>query len=241
MSGPEGLRAAGLALRYWQHRQQVSTHNLANVETTGFQARRAFSTLTASGTPALGTAVDARRGAVRETGAPLDLTVAGGGSLVVRSEAGEELVRSGSFALDGNGQVIDERGRRLMAEGGALVLPPGPVEIDAGGNVSVAGERVARLRIDRIDPATEVPGGVRPAPDGVRGAAAPAASLPGDAEGEVRGPVIRQGYLEGSNVSALDALVELTTIQRSYEAVLGSVRTLDATLETIANRIGRVG
>ncbi len=239
MSGPEGLRAAGLALRYWQHRQQVSTHNLANVETTGFQARRAFSTLTSAGTPALGTAVDVRRGPVRETGAPLDLTVAGEGSLVVQSEAGDELVRSGSFALDGNGQVIDERGRRLMAEGGPLVLPPGPVEIDAGGNVSVAGERVARLRIDGAEAiaSSQIPSGVRPSP----GARAAGASRPAEVEGEGRVPVIRQGYLEGSNVSALDALVELTTIQRSYEAVLGSVRTLDATLETIANRIGRVG
>jgi flagellar basal-body rod protein FlgF len=230
-----------LALRYWQHRQQVSTHNLANVETTGFQAKRVFSTLTASGTPALGTTVDERRGAVRETGSPLDLTVVGGGRLVVRSEAGEEYVRSGSFALDGSGQVIDERGRRLLAENGSLVLPPGPVEIDAGGNVSVAGERVARLRIDRTSAAAapDSTDNLRPRVEG-------RSAEPVQDPGEARAPeedvmVVRQGYLEGSNVSALDALVELTTIQRSYEAVLGSVRTMDATLETIANRLGRVG
>lgn len=242
MSGPEGMRAAGQALRYWQHRQEITTHNLANVETTGFQARRVFTALEGSGIPALGTSIDARRGVLRETGAPLDLSVGGGGRLVVRSEAGEEHVRSGSFAVDGSGQVIDERGRRLVAEGGDLVLPPGPVEIDAGGNVTVAGERVARLRIDTASDAARPGARVDSLRPPVEGRAVEPAAGPGDVEGtEEATVVVRQGYLEGSNVSALDALVELTTIQRSYEAVLGSVRTLDATLETIANRIGRLG
>jgi flagellar basal-body rod protein FlgG len=57
-----------------------------------------------------------------------------------------------------------------------------------------------------------------------------------------QGPVVvRQGYLEGSNVSTLDALIEMTSIQRSHQAVQNSVRTLDATLETIVNRLGRIG
>lgn len=243
MSGPEGLRAAGRALQYWQHRQQVNTHNLANVETTGFQARRVYSTLIAGGLPALGTAVDTRRGALHETGAPLDLTVTEG-YLVVGAGAGEERIRSGSFALDGNGRVIDEKGRPLMAEGGALVVPPGPVEIDAGGNVTVAGEWVARLRVERdFAPSDE------PVPIGAVGmtgaefAGDPSVSPPLDEDGvRPEGLVsVRQGYLEGSNVSALDALIEMTTIQRAYDAVQGSVRTLDAALETIVNRLGRIG
>ena len=67
-----------------------------------------------------------------------------------------------------------------------------------------------------------------------------------DGAGEVGDPVpeelidVRQGFLEGSNVSALDSLIEMTTIQRSYEAVQNSVRTLDSVMETVANRLGRV-
>jgi flagellar basal body rod protein FlgG len=36
-------------------------------------------------------------------------------------------------------------------------------------------------------------------------------------------------------------MVDLITIQRAYAAVQGGVRTLDGILDTIANRIGRVG
>jgi flagellar basal body rod protein FlgG len=36
-------------------------------------------------------------------------------------------------------------------------------------------------------------------------------------------------------------MVELINIQRAYAAVQGGVRTLDGVLDTVANRIGRVG
>jgi len=51
---------------------------------------------------------------------------------------------------------------------------------------------------------------------------------------------VRQGFLEGSNVNALDSLIEMTTIQRSFEAVQRSVTTIDSMMETISNRLGRV-
>jgi len=53
--------------------------------------------------------------------------------------------------------------------------------------------------------------------------------------------LVRQGYLADSNVGALDALIEMTTIQRAFQAVQGSLRILDETLETAVNRLGRVG
>lgn len=240
MSGPEGLRAAGRALQYWQRRQEINAHNLANSETTGFQARRVFATLVGGGLPEVGTTIDARRGALRETGGALDLALIGDGHLVVEGSDGEHAVRSASFALDGQGRVIDERGRALLGEGGPLVLPPGPVEVDAGGTVTVAGEVVGRLRIERgPSPLDRGDPSVRPdAPGGVPAARPAETEDPFSGE---RSVVVRQGYLEGSNVSTLDALIEMTSIQRSHQAVQNSVRTLDATLETIVNRLGRIG
>jgi flagellar hook-basal body protein len=251
MSGPDSLRAAGEALIYWQQRQQVASNNLANVETAGFRAQRVFSQVLDSGVPHVGTVEDRRAGELRQTGAPLDLALIGEGAFVVRSGAGEELVRSGSFTLDPSGRIVDAQGRALMGDSGELALPPGPVLIDARGRVSVAGETVGRLRVardsatrDTTDVAgrrTERATGEVPADRATGGSDTPGLGAgPGLetlADEEV---LVRQGYLEGSNVSALDQLVELTTIQRSYEAVTNSVQAIDSVMETIANRLGRV-
>jgi flagellar basal body rod protein FlgG len=42
-------------------------------------------------------------------------------------------------------------------------------------------------------------------------------------------------------VSTLESMVDLITIQRTYAAVQGGMRTVDSVLDTIVNRIGRVG
>ena len=50
---------------------------------------------------------------------------------------------------------------------------------------------------------------------------------------------IRQGHLEDSNVSSIDALVDMITIQRSYAAAQKTMVTLDDIRGTIANDLGR--
>lgn len=250
--GPEGLRAAGHALLYWQRRQEVNTHNLANSETAGYRARRVFAEMLDGGIPAVGTRVDERVGELRRTGAPLDLALAGEGSFVVQTPDGEKPVRSGSFSLDPDGRIVDASGNVLLGTTGPLVVPPGPVEIDARGGVSVDGEQVGRLRVvsDRASSAPMAGEEVLPGGRGVE----PGAEAGGMARGNGRSGgsggisddlpdeliTVRQGYLEESNVSALDALIEMTTIQRSFAAVQTSVRAIDSIMETVANRIGRV-
>lgn len=238
MSGPPSLRAAGHALVYWQQRQEVNAHNLANTETAGYRARRVFAETIAGGLPSMGTVVDPREGDLTRTGGSLDLALEGPGRFVVDTPSGEKLVRSGSFSLDGDGQIVDEDGNPLLGSTGPLVLPPGPVSIDTRGGVSVAGERVGRLRVVRGDGPSDdgVIGPMRTGPvSGDVGASArELEELPEDVV------TVRQGYIEGSNVSALDALVEMTTIQRSFQSVQNSVRAIDSVMETVANRLGRV-
>lgn len=230
--GPESLRAAGQALSYWQRRAEVVTHNLANAETAGFRGARVFTEMMADGVPRVGTRTDDRAGALRQTGSPLDLAVRGDGWFVVRSDDGESLVRTGSFTLDRDGKVVDPRGRELMAESGPLILPEGPVEIDAQGRVLVAGVDVGRLRMEVADPAALQ---AAPGRDGRAELRSTGAELPV----EVR--AVRQGYLEDSNVQPLESMVELGVVQRSFDAVQNSVRVLDEILDTAVNRIGRVG
>ena len=53
--------------------------------------------------------------------------------------------------------------------------------------------------------------------------------------------MIRQGFLEDSNVQALESMVELGMVQRSFDSVQNSLRVLDEVLDTAVNRLGRVG
>ena len=244
MSGPPSLRAAGHALMYWQRRQEVNANNLANVETPGFRAQRVFSEVLNGGLPAIGTVTDVRAGELRETGGPLDLALQGEGRFVVETPNGPKLVRSGSFALDRDGQVVDADGYPLMGVNGPLVLPPGPVQIDQTGGVRVEGELVGRVRVVRADergaPTSAVGGGAQVSPalaSGRDGSIQNQDSLQDIGRESVQ---IRQGYIEGSNVNALGALIEMTTIQRSFEAVQNTVRTIDSMMETVSNRLGRV-
>jgi len=243
MSGPPSLRAAGHALMYWQRRQEVNANNLANVETAGFRAQRVFAQAMPGGIPALGTVVDTRPGGLSETGSPLDLALEGPGRFVVETPDGARLVRSGSFALDAEGRIVSEEGHPLVGTGGVLVLPPGPVQIDNRGVVTVGDERIGTLKVVReLDPgeSQSAPGGGVTRPERASFRDDSFAAMESLEELPTSEVTVRQGYLEGSNVSALGSLIEMTTIQRSFEAVQNSVRVIDSMMETVANRIGRV-
>ena len=224
------MRAAGRALAYWERRQEIASNNLANTETPGFKGQRVFAQLLdGMGAPVAGVRDDLTAGVIRETGRPLDVALSGDGFLVVEAEDGEALRRGGSLSLDAAGVLVDSAGRPVLGRDGPIVVPPGVVEIDAAGAVTVDGEAVAALRLERSPAAA-----LERVGDGLWRSAArepvPAGEL-----------MVRQGSLEGSNVEALDGMIEMIEVQRNYAAIQRGVITLDGVLETIANRIGRVG
>ena len=70
----------------------------------------------------LSTRADISQGALRDTGAPLDLAFDGEGFAVVSTPRGERWVRGGALTIDpGNRRTL--RGTPLLGEKGAIVLP----------------------------------------------------------------------------------------------------------------------
>jgi flagellar basal body rod protein FlgG len=231
MSGPiNGMRQAASAMRYLERRQEVVSNNLANVDTHGFKGERVFARMLDDGLgPVADATTDLRAGSLKETGSPLDIAIGGDGFLVVQTPQGERLTRGGSFRLDETGQVVDPRGNVLLGEGGPLNIEGGTIEIDAAGRIFVDGKDAGTLRVENVPAGTEMvhEEGTLFAADG---AASPVAS------GERR---IRQGYLEDSNVSSIDALVDMITIQRAYTAAQKTMVTLDDIRGTIANDLAK--
>ena len=57
-------------------------------------------------------------------------------------------------------------------------------------------------------------------------------------ESRVEDPIIHQGKLENSNVEAVNEMVSLIELQRSFETTQKALRTLDDALAKAANNIG---
>jgi flagellar basal-body rod protein FlgF len=229
MAEINGMIRAANALHYWERRQEIAAHNLANADTTGFKAERVFARMMGDAIPVADTATDMRAGALTHTGQPLDFALADGAFLSVGTAGGERLSRGGSFMLDGESRIVDMSGNPLLGEQGEIVVPPGAIDVDARGVVRVDGQEVATLRVQTVPPDVGLThdAGTLFLPD-------PAAA---DQPPEER--QVRQGHLEGSNVSTVGSLVDLISIQRNYAAVQRAVVTLDGVRNTISNELGR--
>ena len=113
--------------------QAVNAHNLANVNTIGFQADLAnFRAQLVDGPGhesrayALGETAGARfeKGAIQSTGRTLDVAVNGDGWLAVQAVDGSEAyTRAGNLRVNINGQLLTGAGHPVMGESGPLVIP----------------------------------------------------------------------------------------------------------------------
>jgi flagellar basal-body rod protein FlgG len=225
-----GIVTAARTLSYYSRLQEVTTNNLANVNTAGFKADRLTAQRLADlehPTPVQVT--DLRQGTLRGTGRELDLALEGDGFFVVETRAGERLFRGGSLRLDGQGRIVDTDGDPVLGQNGTIALTGTKIEIRPDGTVLDDGHEAGRLRVVNL--------------------AADAALLK-ESNGRLRlerGALVdadetrvRQGHLEEANLNPIATMVSLVEIQRAYQANVTAVRTMDGVLSSITNDLGRV-
>jgi flagellar basal-body rod protein FlgG len=232
-------------------RLEITTNNLANVNTAGFKAQQllvealepgAIQTTGGYGTlvstpgatvPAIAykTVTDTSQGSVRESGNPLDAAISGPGFFAIGTPNGERYTRQGQFHLGPAGVLLGPGGHAVLGQNGEEIrLPPGRIEIDAHGGVSVDDAPVGRLRLVRFD-APE-----RLVPEGTALYAAPADMAPADVDvGETQ---LVPGSIELANVDAVQGLLELIDVARGFEAYMQAMRQVDGTIETAIAQVG---
>ena len=235
---PTGINNVAAAMRNLEHRQELVANNLANVSTDGFKGERAFARLLADGsTPAIDTATDFRSGPITQTGAPLDLALTGPGFFVVQSPAGERYSRGGSLRLDDNGHLVDPNGNALLGESesgepsGPIIVPSDArdIHISSAGAVVTGTTPIGQLRLERVTANTR---------------------LQHDAGGlflppTTRTPIanadrtIRQGAREESNVTSIESLVDMISIQRAYASAQKVMTTIDSARGLSVSEIGK--
>ncbi|WP_306396164.1 flagellar basal body rod protein FlgF [Telluria beijingensis] len=224
------------------HAQQVRANNLANADTPGFRANiELASTQALAGygyddvhlSRGVADAVSTRNGTVRDTGRALDVAVNGNGYLAVEFGEGEAYTRAGAIAIDADG-ALTVGGRPLLGEGGPIVLPPHTaVDIAKDGTISVLpeGGTITQI-IDRLRLVSAEGAQLAKNESGL--------IVPRDGEPLAADPnvTVRGGALEGSNVSAVEEMVAVMSLNRSFELQMKMFKASDSMNESGNRLIG---
>ena len=224
-----GMTSAAAALQMLERRQQVLANNLANANTRGFKADTVFARMVGDAVAAADSAVDMRQGSLTETHNGLDVAVQGDGFMVVKTPAGERLVRGGSFELNNNRELVDASGNQVLGEDGPITVPPGAVTIDNSGLMKVDSKPIAQLRLETVDPKVKLvhEGGTMFLPDASRKSVASADRK------------IHQGFIEESNVNTMSAMSEMIEVMQRYGAAQKSIATLDSARGIAVNDLAK--
>ncbi|MEJ5250897.1 MAG: flagellar hook-basal body protein [Chthonomonadetes bacterium] len=241
-----GLQIAASGMLAQQVRHDVIANNLANADTTGYKADEAvFRTALESaiwrhhdpyrgaeaprvGVMPFGTEVDEihtdlRPGAITLTGRSLDVAIDGDGFFVVNTPQGERYTRDGAFRQLADGTLVTTDGMPVLGTRGVIRSAGVPITIAPNGDVLANGQVVDRLRIVQVQNA------VKEGANRFAGNAQPLQQFS-----------LQVGALERSNVSVVQAMVDMITAMRAYEASHRAVLAHDETLQRAVNDVGKV-
>jgi flagellar basal-body rod protein FlgF len=168
-------------------------------------------------------------GAVTPTGNLLDVAIQDQGMFVVRRGGGQEAyTRSGKFHLDAQGYLVTSAGLNVLDDQGAEIqIPEGGQDIQILGNgtirVTLLGQMfdtpIARLKL--VNP---LPRTLERLPDGLFGT-----NEDLDVSEDVK---VLQGSLEGSNVNAAQAMVQMIAQNRLFDLNIRLVQAAEQNSKT---------
>lgn len=228
------IHTSASALRASMARQAATANNIANAATIGFKAEMAsvqplwlrgegFDSRAVASEEVL--AADMKPGAITQTGRPLDVAMQRDGLLAVQSRDGSEAyTRRGDLILADSGLLTTGDGLPVMGESGPITLPPADhVEIDGTGTIYIR-----PTGADPAQPLQKVDQLKLVSPQGSRIAKGldtlfrqtAGGTLPSDPDAR-----LIPGSLEGSNVNASQALIDMIDASRSWENQIKLVTT----------------
>lgn len=229
--------------------QTAHANNLANVNTTGFKSDLAQ----ARAMPVIGAgfqsrvyamterpATDLSAGANNSTGRELDVAIQGSGWIAVQaSDGGEAYTRAGELHVDAVGQLRTGSGLPVLGDGGPIVLPPSSkIEIGADGTVTVRveGSQARELAVvDRIKLVNPDPQTLSKGQDGLL-------RVNGGADAAID-PLVRlkSGYVETSNVNAVNELTSLIDLSRRFEMNIKMMKSAEENAAAAARVLQDIG
>lgn len=256
----KGLYTAYTGMINQQHRMDVLTNNLANVNTNGYKKEGAtsqsFDSVLAlkikdtSEGPYIAKRIgynnpgvkigegytDFSQGPMKKTESPFDLALTDSGFFAISftNKAGESSVkytRDGNFTLTQEGYLVTQDGDAVLNEDGD------PVQIDPlmEAQINVRGQIIQGGSVVDTIKITDFEDYNYLEHYGENYFA------PIDGAQEIETETgVYAGYLETSNVSVVSEMVNMIAVQRAYDSNQKVITTIDSTLEISANRLGKV-
>ncbi|OJY66922.1 MAG: flagellar biosynthesis protein FlgF [Sphingobium sp. 66-54] len=224
---------ARTAMRGAMARQTAIANNLANANTAGFRAEIVNASARWVGGQTFNSraeavdqviAADMKVGTVTQTGNPLDIAVDGDALIAVQANDGSEgYTRRGDLKLNESGLLTTGDGFPVLGGGGPITLPPADsitIAKDGGIWIVPQGGQIDQPQlVDTIKLANAKGSTIAKGTDNlfreVNGGA-----LPQDPFGSVTA-----GALEGSNVNATAALVQMIEASRAWETQIKMIDT----------------
>lgn len=252
----ESLAVVRTGLEGEQAKMDVISNNLANINTTGFKkARAVFADLLyqdptqvggftsqatnypsglqqGTGANVVATEPVVLQGSLEQTGNALDLAINGQGYFQILTPSGQlAYTRDGTFQLSAQGQVVTPKGYLLQPP---ITVPRAAQSITVGtdGTVSVQLQGQANpSQIGLIQLANFVnPAGLQNVGNNLA-TETQASGTPNTGQPSQNGlGTLAQGYLEGSNVSVVDEMIDMIATQRAYELNTQAAKNVDQML-----------
>lgn len=258
------LRTASLGMTAQQRGVDNIANNIANANTTGFKRQNiVFHDLLYQtvGAPGEGTNAGAAQpatlqlgngavpvstvrnfsqGSMSETQNPLDMAVMGDGFFQVGRPDGTILyTRDGTFSLSNDGTIVTQSGLPVEPQ---ISIPPDTVRIEIGQDGTVMARisgdpeavELGQIELARFSNTSGLLAQGGNMYQQTEASGEPTIGTPGeDGLG-----MVRQGFLEMSNVEVVQEMVNLITAQRAYEINSKVVTTSDQMLQQ-ANQLKR--
>ncbi len=215
--------------------QTANANNLANAQTSGFKSDlEQFRSMPVYG-PGFPTRVyamaerpgtDMSPGAAQQTSRDLDVAIEGEGWLAVQGADGKEAyTRAGDLRLTPDGLLQTGAGLQVLGQDGPISVPPSQkLEIGKDGSISVVplgGASTNLATVDRIklvkpdlDNLEKRNDGLMHAKDG----------KPMEVSADVS---LIQGAIEGSNVNAISAMVDMIELSKNFELQTKVMKSAD--------------
>lgn len=238
----------------------LHSHNLSNVSTTGFKRNRAeFQDLIYQnlrqvgaqtteenqlptglhlglGVNVVATSRNFTQGGLQQSGNNLDVAINGDGFFEITLPDGTTgYTRDGSFQLDAQGRIVTSGGLPVAP---GITVPAGTksISISENGEVSaiVAGS-VAPQPLGSLSMSSFVnSAGLQPVGQNMFKESAASGAPQQGTPGTNGLGIVRQGFLETSNVNVVEELVNMIQTQRAYEMNSKAIQTSDQMLAKLS-------
>lgn len=215
-----------------ERQMDVVANNLANINTNGFKAERSvFQEFLNTGAHEDNFQARDRRvsfvqdraayhdlsgGPLEETKNPLDIAIDGNAFLVVQTPQGERFTRDGSLTVNAQGQLVNGSGYPVLGTGGPIVLQPtdkqlsfspdGRVSVLEG--TSVIDSQRGKLRLVNFA-----------RPQSLQKEGGNLFSATTDQGAPDTKSMIRQGFVEKSNVNSVMEMTKMIEVSRTYSQI----------------------